>query len=219
MSLKGKNVVVTAGPTFESIDPVRFIGNHSSGKMGYAIVDCLIDQGAVVTLITGPTSLTPHSSAKVIAIQSAQQMYEAVINELPQQDILIFSAAVADYTPKVYSSKKIKKNDDEMFIELVKTKDIAKEVGLLKTDKQLTVGFALETNDEEANANKKLLSKNLDFIVLNSMKNEATCFGGDHNKITIIEQDQSTDFDFKPKTEVAVDIVNYLSSKIDEKFN
>lgn len=219
MSLKGKNVVVTAGPTFESIDPVRFIGNHSSGKMGYAIVDCLIDQGAVVTLITGPTSLTPHSSAKVIAIQSAQQMYQAVINELPQQDILIFSAAVADYTPKVYSSKKIKKNDDEMFIELVKTKDIAKEVGLLKTDKQLTVGFALETNDEEANANKKLLSKNLDFIVLNSMKNEATCFGGDHNKITIIEQDQSTDFDFKPKTEVAVDIVNYLSSKIDEKFN
>lgn len=219
MSLKGKNVVVTAGPTFESIDPVRFIGNHSSGKMGYAIVDCLIDQGAVVTLITGPTSLTPHSSAKVIAIQSAQQMYQAVINELPQQDILIFSAAVADYTPKVYSSKKIKKNDDEMLIELVKTKDIAKEVGLLKTDKQLTVGFALETNDEEANANKKLLSKNLDFIVLNSMKNEATCFGGDHNKITIIEQDQSTDFDFKPKTEVAVDIVNYLSSKIDEKFN
>lgn len=219
MSLKGKNVVVTAGPTFESIDPVRFIGNHSSGKMGYAIVDCLIAQGAVVTLITGPTSLTPHSSAKVIEIQSAQQMYEAVINELPQQDILIFSAAVADYTPKVYSSKKIKKNDDEMFIELIKTKDIAKEVGLLKTDKQFTVGFALETNDEEANANKKLLSKNLDFIVLNSMKNEATCFGGDHNKITIIEENQSTDFDFKPKTEVAVDIVNYLSSKIDEKFN
>jgi phosphopantothenoylcysteine decarboxylase/phosphopantothenate--cysteine ligase len=219
MSLIGKNILITAGPTYEPIDPVRFIGNHSSGKMGYAIVNELVAQGASVTLVTGPTALLPNDNATVVSVRSAQEMYEAVMAALPVQDVIILSAAVADYTPKMYSSQKIKKNEDEMFIELVKTKDIAKEVGLLKSNNQLTVGFALETNDEEANANKKMISKNLDFIVLNSMKNEGTCFGGDNNKITIIESSKTTDFEVKTKTEVAVDIVNYLNEKINEKFN
>ncbi len=219
MHLKGKNVLITAGPTHEPIDPVRFIGNHSSGKMGYAIVDELIKNGVNVTLVTGPTALVPNVNALVYQVNSAEEMYEAVMKEFTKQDVFILAAAVADYTPKVYSSKKIKKKDDEMFIELVKTKDIAKEVGLLKNKSQITVGFALETNDEEANANKKLVSKNLDFIVLNSMRNKGTCFGGDNNKVTLIEKTRSVTFTTKPKTAVAKDIVNYLNALIDEKFN
>ena len=219
INLKGKRVLVTAGPTHEPIDPVRFIGNHSSGKMGYAIVDELINNGAFVTLVTGPTTLETNSKAKVFKVSSAQEMYEAVITELENQDVVILSAAVADYTSKYISPIKIKKKDDELYLELVKTKDIAKEVGVLKGKKQITVGFALETNDEEANARKKLISKNLDFIVLNSMRNEGTCFGGDNNKITIIEKSSSTDFEIKPKNQVAKDIVRYLNDKIHEKFN
>jgi phosphopantothenoylcysteine decarboxylase/phosphopantothenate--cysteine ligase len=219
MQLQGKKILITAGPTYEPIDPVRFIGNHSSGKMGYAIVDVLIKKGAQVTLITGPTALAPNPLATVVEIQSAQEMFEAVMLELPSQDIVILSAAVADYSPKFVSLKKIKKQEGNFTIELVKTKDIAKEVGLLKTNKQITVGFALETNDEEVNATKKLLSKNLDFIVLNSLKNKGTCFGGDDNQITIIEKSKSTDFSIKPKIEVARDIVDYLNKKINEKFN
>ena len=219
MQLEGRKILITAGPTYEAIDPVRFIGNHSSGKMGYAIVDVLVANGAEVTLVTGPTSLKANSKANVLEVRSAKEMYEMVISYLSDQDVVILTAAVADYTPKIVSSTKIKKKDNEMFLELVKTKDIAKEVGLLKTKEQITVGFALETDDEQVNANKKLLSKNLDFIVLNSMKNEGTCFGGDNNKITIIETSKLTEFETKPKLDVAKDIVNYLKDKIDEKFN
>ena len=218
MQLKGKKILITAGPTYEAIDPVRFIGNHSSGKMGYALVDVLVENGAEVTLVTGPTGLKPNPKAEVLSVNSALQMYEAVLSHITSQDVLIFAAAVADYTPVVVSSKKIKKNDDNLILELVKTKDIAKEVGFLKTDKQITVGFALETNNEEVNAKKKLISKNLDFIVLNSLKNEGTCFGSDRNKVTIIDSSKSTsNFDVKPKLDVARDIVNYLIYKIDEK--
>lgn len=219
MSLKGKKVLITAGPTHEPIDPVRYIGNHSSGKMGYAIVDELINQGAIVSLVAGPTSLTPNEQARIYDVRSAQEMYEVVIGNLPKQDVVILAAAVADYTPKSYSSTKIKKKDDDMVIELVKTKDIAKEVGEKKGEHQVSVGFALETNDEEANAAKKLQSKKLDFIVLNSMKNEGTCFGTDNNKITILETEKKVTYDYKSKKEVAKDIVSYLMKKINEKYN
>ena len=211
--LKGKKILVTAGPTHEPIDPVRFIGNHSSGKMGYSIVDELVQKGVIVTLVSGPTSIRANENAEVFNVQSAQQMFEAVQSKMKEQDAFIFSAAVADYTPKEVSDIKLKKNDSEMFISLKKTVDIAKEVGRTKEDKQISVGFALETNNEEEHAKKKLVSKNLDFVVLNSMRNEGTCFGSDNNKITIFSKDEKLEFDSKPKVEVAKDIVSYLSER------
>lgn len=208
--LLNKTFLVTAGPTHEAIDPVRYIGNHSTGKMGYAIVDELINQGANVILVTGPTSLTPNPNATTEQVTSAQQMYEAVMQYVEKVDAYILSAAVADYTPITVASQKIKKNSDTFSIELKKTIDIAKTLGQQKRVNQLAIGFALETNNEEENARKKLASKNLDFIVLNSMQNKGTCFGSDNNKITIIDKETATEFKTKSKTDVAKDIVNYV---------
>lgn len=208
--LHNKTVLITAGPTHEAIDPVRYIGNHSTGKMGYSIVDELIAQRANVILITGPTTLSPNPKALTEKVTSAQQMYEAVMKHYKNADAYILSAAVADYTPVTVASQKIKKKSDTFSIELKKTIDIAKKLGELKTDYQIAVGFALETNNEEENAKKKLTSKNLDFIVLNSMQNKDTCFGSDNNKITIIDNEGATEFETKSKTEVAKDIVNYV---------
>lgn len=219
MSLKGRHVLVTAGPTHEPIDPVRFIGNHSSGKMGYAICQELQSKGAKVTLVSGPTALKTPDNVERIDVKSAAQMYENVKSRAVNADVLIFAAAVADYTPKTVADRKIKKKEESFSIELVKTVDIAKTLGENKRDDQVHVGFALETNDEVSNASKKLISKNLDFIVLNSLKNMGTCFGSDNNKITIIESNKSIDFELKSKEEVAKDIVAHLEKRLDEKSN
>lgn len=211
--LAGKKVMVTAGPTYEKIDPVRFIGNYSSGKMGYALAEELAHQGARVILISGHTELTvQHPNIELHKIESAEEMYQLSINIFPQTDIGIMCAAVADFTPQHYSDKKIKRgNDNQMTICLKPTKDIAAELGKIKTKDQVLVGFALETNDEESNAHKKLRTKNLDFIVLNSLNDKGAGFGTDTNKITIIDQQGSkTLFDLKSKPEVAKDIVQYL---------
>lgn len=211
--MKSKKILITAGPTHEAIDPVRFIGNHSSGKMGYALATNLANKGHEVILISGPTALSNPKDIEVIKIKSAKEMYEACLAHYKSCDIAIFAAAVADYTPKVVSDIKIKKNDDSFSIELIKTKDIAKELGLLKQSHQVNIGFALETNNEEANANKKLESKNLDFIVLNSLKNEGTCFGSNNNKITILEHNNKIEFELKTKEEVATDIIKHIETK------
>lgn len=212
LPLKGKNALVTAGPTYEALDPVRYIGNHSSGKMGFAIAENLAKKGAEVTLIAGPTALkTSHPNVRFIGITSAEEMFAQASKYFPVADIAVFAAAVADYTPKKQSKEKIKKEDETFSLELVKTKDIAKELGKLKKSHQVTVGFALETQDEEQNAVKKLLSKNLDFIVLNSMGDEGAGFQYDTNKVTIFDKHkQKTAYDLKPKNEVAEDIVTKI---------
>ncbi len=210
MNLQNKKIVITAGPTYEPIDPVRFIGNNSSGKMGYALAKTCVDKGADVFLISGPSSLTPPENLTFIKVKSAQDMYEAVDNEFETTDIFIFSAAVADYTPKVKAKQKIKKKTDTFSIELVKTIDIAKTIGERKKENQLSIAFALETNDELENAKKKLTSKNVNFVVLNSLQNQGTCFGTNQNKITIVEHNKTTNFDIKSKTEVATDIISHL---------
>ncbi len=210
--LTGKKALVTAGPTYEALDPVRYIGNHSSGKMGFAIAENLASKGAIVTLVSGPSALKPiHSGIQLQKVTSAEEMYQASLAVFSEADIVVFSAAVADYTPKTVAEQKIKKNEETFSIELVKTKDIAKELGKLKKANQVSVGFALETNDEEQNALKKLASKNLDFVVLNSMNDSGAGFQHDTNKITILEKNgQRTNFALKPKTEVAEDIVAKL---------
>jgi phosphopantothenoylcysteine decarboxylase/phosphopantothenate--cysteine ligase len=212
-SLKGKKALISAGPTFEKIDPVRYIGNHSSGKMGISIANELKSQGADVTLVLGPSNENNFDSLiKVIRVTSAEDMYNACIKEASTNDIMIMSAAVADYTPKIKSDKKIKKSENEMFIELAKTTDILKKLGEIKTDKQILVGFALETNNEYDNAVDKLNKKNLDFIVLNSLNDKGAGFQGDTNKITIIDKSlKSETFDLKTKKEVAKDIVNKIA--------
>ena len=216
LDLKNKNVLITAGPTFEAIDPVRFIGNHSSGKMGIELAKSCANRGANVTLILGPTSLTlENPSIKVERIQSAQEMYDAVNQCFEQSDIVIFAAAVADYRPATVSHIKIKKKDDDLSIPLVKTIDIAATIGAKKSDKQILVGFALETNDEIINANSKLHKKNLDFIVLNSLADHGAGFKHDTNKVTIIDSEGTKiDFPLKSKKDVANDIIDYLVSKI-----
>ena len=216
LDLKNKNVLITAGPTFEAIDPVRFIGNHSSGKMGIELAKSCANRGANVTLILGPTSLTlENPSIKVERIQSAQEMYDAVNQCFEQIDIAIFAAAVADYRPATVSLTKIKKKDDDLSIPLVKTIDIAATIGAKKSDKQILVGFALETNDEIINANSKLHKKNLDFIVLNSLADQGAGFKHDTNKVTIIDSEGTKiDFPLKSKKDVANDIIDYLVSKI-----
>jgi len=216
LDLKNKNVLITAGPTFEAIDPVRFIGNHSSGKMGIELAKSCANRGANVTLILGPTSLTlENPSIKVERIQSAQEMYDVVNQCFEQSDIAIFAAAVADYRPATVSLTKIKKKDDDLSIPLVKTIDIAATIGAKKSDKQILVGFALETNDEIINANSKLHKKNLDFIVLNSLADQGAGFKHDTNKVTIIDSEGTKiDFPLKSKKDVANDIIDYLVSKI-----
>ncbi len=210
--LLGKRILVTAGPTYEHLDPVRFIGNHSSGKMGYALAHELANQGASVLLISGPTVLTIGSNRiEKVAVTSAAEMYEATVNAFAGVDIAILSAAVADYTPVETSLQKIKKTGDELSLQLVKTKDILKKLGSLKTSQQLLIGFALETENEVVNAQKKLVEKNLDAIVLNSLQDKGAGFGYDTNKITMLYKSGiQKDFGLKSKQEVAKDIVEEI---------
>lgn len=210
--LKGKTAIVTAGPTYEPIDPVRFIGNRSSGKMGIAIAENLAKRGAEVQLILGPSRLSTNKKGiKTIHVETAQQMYEAAISLFPSVDIAVLSAAVADYRPKNIATEKIKKKSDDMVLELEKTFDIAASLGKIKTKNQLIVGFALETNNEFENAKDKLKRKNFDFIVLNSLQDKGAGFNHDTNKVTIIDKYNNLDeFELKSKTEVAEDIVNKL---------
>ncbi|PWK67050.1 phosphopantothenoylcysteine decarboxylase/phosphopantothenate--cysteine ligase [Mucilaginibacter oryzae] len=211
--LAGKKILVTAGPTYEAIDPVRFIGNHSSGKMGFAIADELASMGADVTLVTGPTAQTSkQKTIKRIDVTSAAQMLEACLAVYPGVNAAIMSAAVADYTPAEVAEQKIKKQDEELSIQLKKTTDILKTLGQQKAAGQILVGFALETNDEELNAISKLQKKNLDFIVLNSLNDAGAGFKGDTNKITIIDSAlHKTMFDLKSKEAVARDICDKVT--------
>lgn len=206
-------ILITAGPTHESIDPVRFIGNHSSGKMGIAIAEEFAKAGNEVTLIKGATTLKPSNNfIKQITVETAAEMFDACAQYFSSADVIVFAAAVADYTPKFPSATKIKKKEEEFSIELVKTKDIALELGKQKKENQIIVGFALETNDEEQNAKEKLKKKNFDFIVLNSMRDEGAGFKNDTNKITIIDKEGNvTKFDLKSKSEVAKDIVAFVN--------
>lgn len=217
-SLKGKKVLITAGPTYEAIDPVRFIGNHSTGKMGFAIAEEAANRGANVTLISGPTHLTIlHPSIHLIRVKSSSQMYEECLAVYNQIDISIMSAAVADYAPKSVSDQKIKKKGEEMSIELVKTIDIAKELGLKKKSSQLNIGFALETEAELEHAQQKIKTKNFDLIVLNSLNDKGAGFGHDTNKITIIDNENNIQhFELKSKKEVAKDIIDAITQKLQD---
>ncbi|OFX17092.1 MAG: phosphopantothenoylcysteine decarboxylase [Bacteroidetes bacterium GWA2_31_9] len=210
--LKSKRVLITAGPTFEQIDPVRFIGNYSSGKMGFEIAEEMANQGADVKLITGPVSLKAnHTSIETIAVKSASEMYNECVKHFQNVDIAVMAAAVADFTPKKVELEKIKKDNFNNTIELVETKDIAAELGRLKKTNQILIGFALETHNESVNATKKLISKNLDFIVLNSLNDKGAGFSFDTNKITIIDKSNNIEhFELKSKAEVATDIVNKI---------
>lgn len=214
--LRNKKIVITAGPTYEAIDPVRFIGNHSSGKMGYAIAETAANLGAEVVLVSGPVNLSlEHNNIKVVPVTSAEEMYQAVHNHFSNCDIAILSAAVADYRPKDVASEKIKKNDSTLTIQLEKTKDILKSLGEIKEHQFLT-GFALETQNELENAKSKLKKKNLDLIVLNSLKDKGAGFKADTNKVTLIDKHNKVKaFSVKPKTEVANDILQYIIQQID----
>jgi phosphopantothenoylcysteine decarboxylase/phosphopantothenate--cysteine ligase len=212
--LKGKKALVTAGPTYEAIDPVRFIGNHSSGKMGFSIAHELAEQGAEVTLVSGPTQQTAHhSNIKTIEVVNAEEMHQASLPAFRNADITVLSAAVADYKPVNQSSEKIKKEDNSMTLELTKTIDIADALGKEKKNSQLIVGFALETSNEVENAKKKIAAKNFDMIVLNSLNDTGAGFGYDTNKISIIDKEGDiTAFDLKDKKDVAKDIVEKIVS-------
>ena len=212
LPLNNKNIVVTAGPTYEAIDPVRFIGNHSSGKMGFAIADQLAKLGAAVKLIAGPSAQKNHFPLTQIDVTSAAEMLEACTAHFAHADALIMSAAVADYAPVEVSAQKIKKKDDRFNIALKKTTDILKTLGEQKRTEQILVGFALETNDEEENAIAKLQNKNLDLIILNSLNDKGAGFKTDTNKITMIDRDlNKTIFELKSKDEVAADICTKLT--------
>ena len=210
--LAGKKVLITAGPTYEKIDPVRFIGNYSSGKMGLALAEVCAEQGAEVTLICGPVMLQAnHPNIKRIDVESAQQMYEVSIKHFPKADICILCAAVADFTPKTTADKKIKRKGDDLTIKLQPTQDIAAALGAQKKKKQVLVGFALETDNELKNAKDKMERKNLDLIVLNSLQDKGAGFRVDTNKVTIIDRHNGlTAYDTKTKREVAEDIVECI---------
>ena len=211
--LKDKNILITAGPTYEKIDPVRFIGNYSSGKMGFSLAEECAERGATVTLVCGPTSLSAHHpNIKRINIESAAQMYEQAVANFTHADAAILCAAVADFTPDVQAENKIKREGNELTLHLKPTKDIAKELGKLKSANQVLVGFALETCNEVQNAQGKLKRKNLDFIVLNSLNDAGAGFRHDTNKISIITSSEQKNFPLKSKTEVAKDIIDQLSS-------
>jgi phosphopantothenoylcysteine decarboxylase/phosphopantothenate--cysteine ligase len=216
IALADQKILVTAGPTYEAIDPVRFIGNHSSGKMGFAIADELAAMGADVTLVTGPTAqVSKQKSVKRVDVTSAAQMLEACLAVYPDVKVAIMSAAVADYTPVEVAEQKIKKQEGHLNIDLKKTTDILKTLGESKKDGQILVGFALETNDEEMNAISKLQRKNLDFIVLNSLNDAGAGFKSDTNKITIIDTAlNKTSFDLKSKEAVARDICDKVAQLI-----
>lgn len=217
--MEGKKVMITAGPTYEKIDPVRFIGNYSSGKMGYALAEECAERGAEVVLISGPVSIKAHHpSIKVVSVESAQQMHDAALSAFTDSDAAIMCAAVADYAPVVVAEKKIKREKDDIpVIELKKNPDIAAALGRIKKPRQMLVGFALETDNEMANAQSKLERKNLDMIVLNSLADKQAGFGVDTNKVTIIEKDGTVhSYEVKPKKEVAADIVDLITAKQNE---
>ncbi len=211
--LCGKRIMITAGSTCEKIDPVRFIGNYSTGKMGFALAAECARRGADVTLIAGPVALqTPDKRIKRIDVESCEQMRKAAVETFQQMDAAILCAAVADFRPESVAERKIKREGDDLVLRLVPTHDIAAELGRMKRNDQRLVGFALETNDEEANAESKLERKNFDFIVLNSLRNEGTCFRSDQNQISIISRKGKKDFPKKAKSEVAKDIVDELGA-------
>lgn len=216
-SLQGKKIMITAGPTYEKIDPVRFIGNYSSGKMGFALAEECARRGADVTLISGPVSLECSKRIKRINVENCNEMYNAAVSEFKDCDAAILCAAVADFRPKAVAENKIKREKDDLTIQLCPTNDIAAELGRQKNDNQLLVGFALETNDEEFNAKGKLERKNLDFIVLNSTRNEGTTFRSDDNQIEIITNDEIKKFEKKNKKYVAADIINELCNLFSKK--
>ncbi|GAB2958542.1 hypothetical protein GCM10027048_26950 [Hymenobacter coalescens] len=212
-------VLLTAGPTYEPIDPVRFIGNHSTGKMGFALAAEFAEKGWQVTLVSGPTSQTiSHPRVRVVPVQTAQQMYEAAAAVAPQADVWVFAAAVADYRPRTVAAEKIKKRDDgtdeTLTIELVKNVDIAATLGQTKRPEQFSVGFALETQDELRHAQDKLRRKGFDLVVLNSLRDAGAGFRHDTNKITLVEADQVTTFELKPKADVARDIVSAILARL-----
>lgn len=209
--LCGKHILITAGPTYEKIDPVRFIGNYSSGKMGFAIAEECLRRGAKVTLIAGPVSLRCSSDIHRIDVESCEEMYNAAINAFPKADAAILAAAVSDFRPETQSERKIKHEKGDMILHLQTTTDIAASLGKMKTDRQKLVAFALETDNEEQNAIHKLKNKNADFIVLNSMRNEDTCFQSDNNQITIIGNGIKKQYPKKSKAETAVDIIDELN--------
>lgn len=212
--IAGKKVVITAGPTYEKIDPVRFIGNYSSGKMGFAIAEECLRRGADVTLVAGPVSLSCSSGIRRLDVESCQDMYDATTSEFADADVAILAAAVADFRPALVADRKIKRGKDDMVITLCPTHDIAAALGASKKAGQTLVAFALETNDEEANAMRKLEKKNADFVVLNSLRNEGTCFRTDQNQIEIVSRDGKTSYEKKSKADTASDIVDYLEKVV-----
>lgn len=217
--LTGRHIMITAGPTYEKIDPVRFIGNYSSGKMGFAIAEECLRRGANVTLIAGPVNLSCSEGIRRIDVESCEEMYEAALKVFPNTDAAILAAAVADFKPEQQCDRKIKHDKGNMTLQLKTTTDIAASLGKLKTERQCLIAFALETDNEEQNAMHKLKSKNADFIVLNSMRNKGTCFQSDNNQITIIGSDRKKQFPIKSKIEAAGDIVDEMVEVISHKSN
>ena len=210
--LKGKKILITAGPTYEKIDPVRFIGNYSSGKMGFALAEECAKRGAEVTLIAGPVALSCSSGIHRVNVESCQEMYNASIEAFPLQDAAILCAAVADFKPAMTADRKIKRGEDGLRLQLEPTQDIAASLGKMKQERQRLVAFALETDHEESNAESKLKKKNADFVVLNSTRNKGTTFRTDDNQIIIVSPQGKKEYGKKPKSEVARDIVNELVS-------
>lgn len=217
--LTGRHIMITAGPTYEKIDPVRFIGNYSSGKMGFAIAEECLRRGANVTLIAGPVNLSCSEGIRRIDVESCEEMYEAALKVFPNTDAAILAAAVADFKPEQQCDRKIKHDKGNMTLHLKTTTDIAASLGKPKTERQCLIAFALETDNEEQNAMHKLKSKNADFIVLNSMRNKGTCFQSDNNQITIIGSDRKKQFPIKSKIEAAGDIVDEMVEVISHKSN
>lgn len=215
--LKGKKILVTAGPTLEKIDPVRFLSNLSTGKMGYAIAENLAEKGAFVRLVSGPVTITTdHPNIKSVRIISAQEMYDQSVMIFPDCDAAVLCAAVADYTPVEQFDKKMKHEEKVLYIKLKPTIDIAATLGRMKRKGQILVGFALESEDEIPNAVRKMKKKNLDFIVLNSLRDAGAGFGTDTNRVTIIDRHNNIEeFELKPKKEVATDIINKLETYFD----
>ena len=216
---KSKKILITAGPTREAIDPVRFISNHSSGKMGYALGEAFLKQDAEVVLVSGPVSLDlTHHNIKIVKVNTAMEMWLACCHYFEEADIVVFAAAVADYRPVRIETQKIKKDEESFAIRLVKNVDIAFEFGKVKNPNQISIGFALETNDELLHAKRKLDKKHLDMVVLNSMNDENACFGYDTNKIQTIRRDFTRrKYRLKHKSEVAEDILHEITELLQEK--
>lgn len=215
--LEGKHVMVTAGPTVEAIDPVRYISNHSSGRMGYAIAKAAMLRGAKVTLISGPSSLEPPMFVDVIKIQSAADMYEAVMAHKDEQDIIIKAAAVADYTPAEVSDEKVKKKDDDMAIRLTRTRDILKALGENRKEGQFLCGFSMETQNMLENSRAKLKKKNIDMIVANNLKEKGAGFGTETNVVTFITEKEEAELPIMSKDEVADQLLDFILKQSRDK--